>query len=106
MAAKLGFEKRKTLKPDAVPTVFLRTAEQKAATPPSKKRCSTEPGSSQALKKARSAFEKRERARVRKKVSMYYFCCNQHQHLGDLFPRCEPMILDFRVVQEEMAEEM
>ena len=31
MAAKLGFEKRKTLKPDAVPTVFPRTAEQKAA---------------------------------------------------------------------------
>ena len=67
MAAKLGFEKRKTLKPDAVPTVFPRTAEQKAAPPPLKKRaasCSTEPGSSQALKKA---LEKRERARVRKK---------------------------------------
>ena len=33
MAAKLGFEKRKTLKPDAVPTV---SREQKAAPPPSK----------------------------------------------------------------------
>ena len=67
---KLGFEKRKTLKPDAVPTVFPRTAEQNAAPPPSKKRaasCSTEPGLSQALKKARSSFEKRERPRVRKK---------------------------------------
>ena len=50
MAAKLGFEKRKTLKPDAVPTVFPRTADLE----PSKKRaasCRTEPGSSQALNK-------------------------------------------------------
>ena len=70
MAAKLGFKKRKTLKPDTVPTVFPRTAEQKAAPPPSKRlaaSCNTEPGSSQALKKARSAFEKRERTRLRKR---------------------------------------
>ena len=48
MAAKLGIQKRKTLKPDAVPTVFPKTVQQKAAPPPSKKRaasCSTEPDS-------------------------------------------------------------
>ena len=36
MAAKLAIKKRKTLKPDAMPTVFLRIAEQKPAPPPSK----------------------------------------------------------------------
>ena len=65
MAAKLGIKKRKMLKPDAVPTVFERNVKQNKVAPPQSKTraasCSTEPGCSQAPKKARAAFEKRER---------------------------------------------
>ena len=49
-------------------TIFERKVAQGAAPPSSKKRaasCSTEPGYSQATNKTRSAFEKRERARIR-----------------------------------------
>ena len=63
MAAKLGIQKRKKLKPDAVPTIFERNKQH--AAPPSKKRTgSSEPDCSQAAKKSRSGYEKRERARV------------------------------------------
>ena len=63
MAAKLGIQKRKKLKPDAVPTIFERNKQH--AAPPSKKRTgSSEPDCSQAAKKPRSGYEKRERARV------------------------------------------
>ena len=68
MAAKFGIKTRRTLRPDAVPTIFERKVAQVAAPPSSKKRaasCSTEPGYSQVTKKTRPAFEKRERARVR-----------------------------------------
>ena len=66
-AQKLGIKKRKRLKPDAMPTIFPRVL-QPSAPPPSKKRTvsaiPSEPGYSQAAKKTRPAFEKRERARV------------------------------------------
>ena len=63
MAAKLGIQKRKKLKPDAVPTILERNKQH--AAPPSKKRTgSSETDCSQAAKKPRSGYEKRERARV------------------------------------------
>ena len=63
MAAKLGIQKRKKLKPDAVPTILERSKQDVA--PPSKTRTgSSEPDCSQADKKPRSGYEKRERARV------------------------------------------
>ena len=83
LAAKMGLQKRRKLKPDAVPTIFKRpvvqlpsqSAQYGHGSPDdagpsvlSRKRSST--GSSESLapgtvsKKRRSAFEKRERARV------------------------------------------
>ena len=63
MAAKLGIQKRKKLKPDAVPTIFERNKQH--AAPPSKKRTgSSEPDCSEVAKKPRSGYDKRERARV------------------------------------------
>ena len=63
MAAKLGIQKRKKLKPDTVPTIFERN-KQRAPTPSKKRTGSSEPDCSQAAKKPRSDYEKRERARV------------------------------------------
>ena len=74
LAAQMGIQKRRRLKPDAVPTVFDRPAIQlpSSAQPEpgpsrvSRKRSST--GSSSfadtTTKKIRTAYEKRERSRV------------------------------------------
>ena len=72
ITAKFGIKMRRTLRPDAVLTIFKRKVAQGAAPPSSKKRvvsCSTEPGYSQAMKKTRPAFEKQERARVRQGIN-------------------------------------
>ena len=65
IAAKAGIKLRARLKPDAVPTIFERVQLQGNSESMSRKRCGN---SSQAcpppLKKTRTAYENRERARV------------------------------------------
>ena len=77
LAPKLGIKIRKRLKPDAVPTIFPRPIQLSAATPLSTERTASvqtssvdQPGNDvqPAAKKRRSAYEKRERARVSIKV--------------------------------------
>ena len=71
MAAQFGIEKRKRLKPNAVPTVFLRVSSSR--TPNSSSRHHADIGTSRKragrevsipVEKKRMAYEKRERSRV------------------------------------------
>ena len=72
IAATFGIKKRKRLKPNAIPTIFVR-AESRPLTPTlgkdegaakSRQRCAATPEISQITQKKRGAFEKRERSRV------------------------------------------
>ena len=61
MAAEFRIKMRKTLRPDAVPTIFERKVGQGTAPSSSKKRaasCNTELRYSQAMNRTRPAFEK------------------------------------------------
>ena len=75
LAPKFGIKMRKMLKPDTVPTIFPRPVQLGATPSPStgKRNASTRVQVSSAkqtadvaIKKRRPAYEKRERARVRK----------------------------------------
>ena len=76
LAAEMGLQKRRRLKPDAVPTLFTRPEVPlpSAMSEPGPSRLSRKraPVSSSSIadtaaKKSRTAYEKRERARVSKK---------------------------------------
>lgn len=78
LAAQMGIQKRRRLKPDAVPTLFDRptiqlpsASQSQSETDPSessRKRASTASSSlAGTTKKARTAYEKRERSRVSNK---------------------------------------
>ena len=72
LAAQMGIQKRRRLKPDAVPTLFekpviqLPSQSEPGPSRLSRKRASTDSSSltGTSLKKGRSAYEKRERFRV------------------------------------------
>ena len=71
IAATFGIPKKRRLKPDAVPTIFLRQSSASSVSELTRKRDAdtSVAGSSKCI---RRAVEKRERARV---SSNYYVCC-------------------------------
>ena len=80
IASTMGIAKRKRLRPNAIPTIFERprlTTETESRSTPSRKRVggSATPGTSTStslmVKKPRTAYEKRERYRVRSNCRLF-----------------------------------
>ena len=79
IAARFGIEKRRRLKPNAVPTVFHRhlphsSTEAEAQDDPSTSRKRSISADCNPVQQKRAAFEKRERIRVTQYIAVMHAC--------------------------------
>ena len=86
ISANMGLEKRRQLKPDAIPTLFDRPAARLPSSSAASASCSRKRGSSTVSltdhnaprqpKKRRGAYEKRQRSRVSREFIDRHYHCN------------------------------